>query len=752
MTKKKHKKPKVLPWEDLSALSKTKRTSLPETAKTAEQLHDPGISVKRLLIESTCVALFATAVFFLSLFGKFVFLDNVLTGPFQSVAAQDGFFTENLLGSIISPFGQSWLKATYALDLSSFGPVPFWYHAVNVILHALTCVYFYLLVFQLGRLWIHDGDRSKLPYNIALAASLLLACHPMVVESVAYISGRAGVLTACNLFLTLNLFLLGLFARRTAYMAVAYVACFFTLCMGITSSPEGLAIPFMMFALVFMVKPATTSFSDWFDEKAGEMTVTGLLSLALPFLAKLPFSNIFNNNLYMPPLSGSMYLASQFKGLITYYLLHAILPVGLSVEPTPFIAQSWSDLGTIFGIISLAALLFLTYVFRDKKFIAFSLVLFIAGFLPSLLVIRDEYGADRRFYVSIAGLAILAGYWLARTWQEKKPLALTTGIVAILAFSGLSIWREVAWLTDKRLWLGTLVTNAHPEDIRARIMLSLTQVREGKPAQLVEKDARDVLKDDPNCQPAYLLLGQAALDKRDWHEAKKTFTKALDLAQTQKLSAFPKYQAKLGLAEALVELKEYKEANKLCYEIIAFDHKAPEGNYLMGRSYLGLNQPGYALHFLETAYEQNRNFKYMEPMNLACLETGQAKYVKAAYHSSQLLSRVRPTVAISLIYAQAALELGHPGQCASEMSKVLKNTRQYNLSASDKAKVLYLLSQSASALGKTDEAKELEKRAFKADPKAPEELHIMMIQDDSEKTDEEAPETGKAGKPSAPGK
>jgi len=266
MTKKKQKKTKVIPWEDLSALSKSKRTSLPEVAKTAEQIHDPGVSGKKLLIQNSCVALFATAVFFLSLFGKFVFMDHLLIGPFSSVAAQTGFTKENFLGAIISPLSQSWLKTTYALDLSSFVQVPFWYHAVNVILHVLTCVYFYLLVYGLARLWVHH-DKDKLPYNIALAASLLLACHPLVTESVAYISGRAGVLTACNLFLTLDLFLLGLFARSTAWRSVAYFAALCTLTMGILSGPEGLAIPFVMFALVFMVKPETVSMGDWFDER-----------------------------------------------------------------------------------------------------------------------------------------------------------------------------------------------------------------------------------------------------------------------------------------------------------------------------------------------------------------------------------------------------------------------------------------------------------------------------------------------------
>src|SRR5262249_8579943 len=163
------------------------------------------------------------------------------------------------------------------------------------------------------------------------------------------------------------------------------------------------------------------------------------------------------------------------------------------------------------------------------------------------------------------------------------------------------------------------------------------------------------------------------------------------------------------------------------------DRKAPEANFLMGRSLLGLKQPLNALTYLEVAYSQDKSFKYMEPMDRACLETGTAKFVRAAYKSSGLISKIRPSVGISLIYAQAPLELGYPDECSAEMSRVLSNPKQFILNPSDRAKVLYLLSQAESALGKTEHAKDLEKQAFKSDPKAPEELRIMMIQQDSEK-------------------
>src|SRR5207245_2493071 len=86
----------------------------------------------------------------------------------------------------------------YAIDWQ-VGGAAWWFHAVNVAWHAGASV----AVAWLARLW--SGERA------ALAAGLLFAVHPVHVEAVANIVGRAEVMA-------------GLFAILAVYAALADVA------------------------------------------------------------------------------------------------------------------------------------------------------------------------------------------------------------------------------------------------------------------------------------------------------------------------------------------------------------------------------------------------------------------------------------------------------------------------------------------------------------------------------------------------
>src|SRR5271157_2128580 len=120
MVKKKKKGWKVLPWEDLAAFSRTRATSIPETALTAEQVRVAAVSSKKLLIQLSIVALVALLVYIPSLFGRFLFMDEFLMGAFQGQTKQPHFWNDVFCGIVLNPLSQAWLKTTFALDLASF--------------------------------------------------------------------------------------------------------------------------------------------------------------------------------------------------------------------------------------------------------------------------------------------------------------------------------------------------------------------------------------------------------------------------------------------------------------------------------------------------------------------------------------------------------------------------------------------------------------------------------------------------------
>ena len=86
------------------------------------------------------------------------------------------------------------INLSYAVDRALWGPGPFGFHVTNVLLHMLNV----MLLFAMARRAALDvGQRStgaastSSPDATAAAAALLFAVHPMMSESVGYISARA---------------------------------------------------------------------------------------------------------------------------------------------------------------------------------------------------------------------------------------------------------------------------------------------------------------------------------------------------------------------------------------------------------------------------------------------------------------------------------------------------------------------------------------------------------------------------------
>lgn len=76
---------------------------------------------------------------------------------------------------------------TYAIDWSLLGGAPWWFHLTNILLHVLACV----MVFWFARVWLSSAG--------SLLAALIFAVHPVHVEAVANVVGRAELLAAVGL-------------------------------------------------------------------------------------------------------------------------------------------------------------------------------------------------------------------------------------------------------------------------------------------------------------------------------------------------------------------------------------------------------------------------------------------------------------------------------------------------------------------------------------------------------------------------
>lgn len=717
MGKGKAKRRKVVTGVDISNLSKARPTRIPQTKVEAEISEDP-IRFKLITLHIGIILAVVLAAYGNCLLGQFVFQDSYIHEVLKSRITGDNFWLELFLKATAMPLMQSWLITSFALDFQSFALEPVWYHLVNIVLHLASCAYFYFLVFFIARRTSKYEGLEKLTYEIPLFASALLGCHPLAAESVAHITGREGVLTAANVFLSLVFFLFGFWSHTSGKMIVAYIAslCFFL--MGIWSGPEAIAVPFLALSTIFLLRPHTLILGEWVKQTWPEMVLLVLLILSTFILPVLGVGADFTNDLGVPRLPGPLYFASQLKALVVYYLRAFVAPVGLSVMPPFVIANSWLDPFVILGAALVLLTIFAIYKLRNQALPSFGLALFLSTWLVNSLIVQTEIVADRRFYLPLSGLSLVLAFYLSCYTEGKRRLKLALPAAICLSLIGMTVWRNFAWQSNLSFWEAAQATNRQDPYIAA--MMARSYLEGGKVDQ-ARKEIDASLQSKNDNPIAYLVAGQLKLNAKDYVQAEEMFNKAKDLAQKAGISPLLLREIQLGLAEAEVNLKKFDKARELVMQVLVADRNNVRANLIMGKSLIGLKQPMLALNFLNSGYKADQmNPDYLEPIAEAGLDTGMDNLVRNAYGAARVGLRIAPSENMERIFAQAALETGHYQESDQIIDSLLKRQPA-------NAKYLYLKSCVEKQLNKVKEAEDFRKKAFAIDPTIDKTLQVKIL-------------------------
>lgn len=449
---------------------------------------------------SACALVFAVAVA-LHLWGLghgFVFDDHLLvetnarvhaldvgaafSTPYWGPERNDGLYRPATLVSL-------------GLDWKIGGGDPFWFHLVNVLLHGLVAA----LVAVVARATLDDEFAG-------LCAGVLFAAHPVHVEAVQWIAGRAELLVA--------LFVLGgLAATLRAGRARAAIVL---LCAG----------------LALLSKEH------------------GILALPLAGLAALYLG---------PPERGSrtiLALGAAFAGLVVCWLVLREMAVGdprypTPVEDNPLVARSgidrlvgalavgvrwigqlllpWSsaaDYGApvrlagavpvgVAAIVTVLALGLLAgcaiRLRRSKPAIAFWCAFLVLAYLPAsnLPFSIGTVFAERLLYLPSVGVCALLGAGLAGIRRRKVGVAVL--VLLSIGYGALSVARGPDWRSDRSLFEHEI---AHPP-YSSRAAVGLAQVIQDEDPTRAEKLYREAATMTPDSIGMHLAYGTFLLKRGD---------------------------------------------------------------------------------------------------------------------------------------------------------------------------------------------------------------------------------------------
>ncbi len=397
------------------------------------------------------------------------------------------------------------------LEYKLFADVPNGYHFVNIGLHALNAVLIALIL-----------KRLRIPG--AYLASALFALHPVMVESVAWITEIKNTLSGAFYFGAVLAYLRFDESRRRSWYILAlgfFVAA-------LLSKTTAASLPGALL-VIFWWKKGRLS---WKDDVIPLIPFFVLGAVDGLFVAWVEwrFVGARGSDFAYTPIERGL-IAGR---VIWFYLAKLVWPAELIfIYPKWKISQdvAWQYLYPVAALIGLALLWKIRYRTRAPLAAALFFIgtLFpVLGFLNVYMFIFS-YVADHLQYMASLGLIVFvaAGFEMAaQRWATRRTL-ISGGAVMLLIVLGALTWRQTRMYRDiETLYLTTLEKN--PKCWMAYNNLGVVLLDKGRVAEAIA-NYEEALRLKPNHAKAHYNLGNALLQAGQPSTAIEHYEKALEL-------------------------------------------------------------------------------------------------------------------------------------------------------------------------------------------------------------------------------
>lgn len=365
----------------------------------------------------------------------------------------------------------------YAVEWAISGGAPWFFHLVNVVLHAGVSVLVFLLIERL------------FTFRAAFAGALIFAIHPVHTEAVANVVGQnelwaaIGALGACLVYIGRPAGLVVDVKRLSAILGLYSLS--------ILSKESAVALPGLLVLLDLVQKRVTL------DRQGLLRYVRAVLPMAAAFTILLAGYLVLRHDVLgnlggTDVAPGLPHLREQYRVLNALrawpeFVRLLFFPLDLSVDYAPGIVmpvESFTPM-VILGVVLVAAVLLLTLAVPRAPTAGL-----VAGwFLLTILPVSNFFFpigvliAERTLYLPSLAACFLAGFaWDAamRSAQlESKRAAYALALVVIAFFSGRTVLRNPDWDSLESVWRS--LHRDHPESYRAQWLNAINMWNQGRP-------------------------------------------------------------------------------------------------------------------------------------------------------------------------------------------------------------------------------------------------------------------------------
>ncbi len=404
---------------------------------------EPEAARRRGLWYFAAVAIFVFAAFELygpALHGPFVYDDFSL--PYYNRL----FHTERFVNWVgnVRPL----LMLSYWINFQLSGRDPHWYHVFNVLFHVANSAAVYLIVLRiLGREAIDDSRRQI----VAVFAAALFLVHPVQTESVAWVAGRSESLSAVFFLWALTLFLYrptGAIGWDRSALILFLFAC------AVASKEHTATLPIVLLLTDL-----------WWAPEGATGAVRRNWRLYVPMLLGGLAAGKFIWNVVsssqsagfgVAGVSALSYALAQCR-VIWVYLRLFLFPVGQNIDYDMPWSPSHFQFATFAGFLGIVALAAAAWHLRRRFPVgSYGLILFLILLAPtsSFVPIKDPI-AERRLYLPMLGLVLVASEFLIHSIQRRSSIAIVASLLIVPAAMA-TYHRNRLWGSEAALWEDTV--------------------------------------------------------------------------------------------------------------------------------------------------------------------------------------------------------------------------------------------------------------------------------------------------------
>jgi protein O-mannosyl-transferase len=391
----------------------------------------PASRKNRLLLACFgLVALVSLLVYAPSLRYGFVWDDEyfvVRNRALRSWQSVPRYFTDvrTYAEGIQAPMYRPLRNISYLVDYKIAGISASWFHAHNILLHAVNaCLVFWLLLHLHGAVCSRqNGDSSRSETLAAPRASgtilcclmaLLWAAHPAATEAVAWIKSRDELLFSTFYLVAVILLVTGLCRQRLSPGRIAAVSCLYAL--SLLSKEMAVSFPLMAWLLCALLGAGTPR-----RNKVLAIACLVLVTVAFVVIRHL----VIGKTQQQGYIAGSFYseMLTMTRAAARYVRL-AVFPAGLLADYRAFgVSRSPGEWRVVLSCTLILALLVACVGARRRlPALCLGIAWFGIALLPvSNVVSTMQFLADRFLYLPLVGLAILLTNLLSRL---EKPVPL----------------------------------------------------------------------------------------------------------------------------------------------------------------------------------------------------------------------------------------------------------------------------------------------------------------------------------------